>query len=216
METTPVKIRTRRSSPTSSARGRATGSSRERGSASPGSEQQAKRRAAHREKDALGEKLTDHACSTGAECGTDGKFAGATGRARQQEIGDVHAGNEEHKANSGQQHQKKRLDGSDHFLLHRLQRGAFTGIGLGKSCGQVLRYRIHIRAGLGKSDARPEPAYGLHAQSIAAITEIGISPLANGNEDVLVIAEVWQGQVEIGWHHADDGVALAVQHDSAT
>ena len=52
---------------------------RQRGSASPGSEEQAKRRATHRENDALGEKLTDHAGSTGTECGTDGKFAGATG-----------------------------------------------------------------------------------------------------------------------------------------
>ena len=91
-----------------------------------------------------------HASPAGAECGADGKFARAAGRARQQEIGDVHAGDEKHKADSGQQHQKKRLDGSDHFLLQRLQRGAFAGIGLGKSRGQVLRDANPCRRGPGR------------------------------------------------------------------
>jgi hypothetical protein len=156
--------------------------------------------------------LTDNASPAGAKCGSDSEFASATGRTRQLEIGNVYARDQKHKADGGEQYQKEGLDVSDHLLLQWNQGGSFTGIGLRKSRSQVLRDAIHIGAGLGKRDAGLKPTYRFHAQGVAAIAEVGILPLANGNVHIALL-EIPAVITEIRRNHSDDGIRNAGQRE---
>ena len=56
-----------------------------------------------REHDAFGEQLADDPAAAGAERCTNGELAGARGAARQQQVGDVAARDEQHEADGAEQ-----------------------------------------------------------------------------------------------------------------
>ena len=56
-----------------------------------------------REQHAFGEQLADDAAAAGADGGADGDLARAAGGARQQQVGDVGAGDQQHAADRAQQ-----------------------------------------------------------------------------------------------------------------
>ena len=72
----------------------------------PGSEDQPENSADSGKKNAFGEQLADQMAAAGANGGTDGDFALASGGAREQEIGDVGTGDEQNEAHSPHQNQQ--------------------------------------------------------------------------------------------------------------
>ena len=68
--------------------------------------QDAERRAGAAEQQAFGEQRAAQRAGAGAERGTDGEFVFAPDRARENQIGDVRAGDDEDQHRRGQQHQQ--------------------------------------------------------------------------------------------------------------
>ncbi len=73
------------------------------------------------EENALREQLADYPGGTGSECGANGKFACAAGRARKKQIGDVGASDQEHKTDGTEEHQQNSLHIADDVGLERNQ-----------------------------------------------------------------------------------------------
>ena len=68
-------------------------------------------------KQTLRKQLPYQTHSSGAKCGPQGELTAPPRAARQQEIGDVHAHDEEHKNNSAENHQQRGLDAARDLVL---------------------------------------------------------------------------------------------------
>ena len=73
-----------------------------------GASRQAEHSAGQRQHHALGEQLAHEAPAAGAQRGADGEFALQFQHARQQQVGHICAGDEQHETGAGQQHQERR------------------------------------------------------------------------------------------------------------
>ena len=71
------------------------------------------------EQRALGQELTDQAPSARAERHPDGELLLPTGRAREQEVGHIHAGHQEHQVHADEEEDQHRLDAPDQLVPER-------------------------------------------------------------------------------------------------
>ena len=85
----------------------------------PNGKQQPETGAEQTEHHAFSEKLPDQPAAAGAECGANGHFRLARGRAGEQQVGDVDAGNQEHEAYGAEQHEYRPADVAHHRLEQR-------------------------------------------------------------------------------------------------
>ncbi len=82
-----------------------------------------KRAADQREHDAFGQQLPDDAPAAGAERGPHRQLARAHGRAREQQVGDVGAADEEHESDDAEeQHRREPQIAADHRVVQPLER----------------------------------------------------------------------------------------------
>ncbi len=151
----------------------------QRGLCSPLGQRQAQRASREREQDAFGKQLAEDSSRACAKRSANRELAGAARGARQQKIGDVHAGDQEHESNRGEKHQQNRLDVAEHVLPERNQARADAFVVVGKSRRQVARDFAHVRACLFNADAGLEPANPVNAKPRAALGKHRIVPLAN-------------------------------------
>ena len=68
---------------------------------------------------ALGEQLADQAAATGAERGPHGDLALARRRAREQQVRDVHARDQQHEADGAEQQPERASQVADHRFVQR-------------------------------------------------------------------------------------------------
>ena len=96
----------------------------------PGADEEPEYAAAHRKQQTLGEQLSNHSRTACTEGQSNGDLPPAAGPARKQQVRDVGAGDEEHEADRGQQHQQRRADVADDLLVERdyCERHALIGI----------------------------------------------------------------------------------------
>jgi hypothetical protein len=91
----------------------------------------ARGRAGGGEEDALGEELPDDAAAARAEGDADGDLAPARGGAREQQVGDVGAGDEQHAADGSEEDVDRRAHVADDLVAERDQDDADGRVGVG-------------------------------------------------------------------------------------
>ena len=120
-ETTTVKARTTGSREMSAARGNAVRiRGQERAETGKG-DSDADGAADQREQDSLGQELSKDPPATRAECGPDGELTLTRFGARQQEVGEIGAGDEQHEPDRTLQHPQRLADAADHVVLQPVE-----------------------------------------------------------------------------------------------
>ena len=125
-DTPSVKSSTRQSTPTSDAvladarqAGRVDGEQR---ADADDAENRPEHAAGERQHDALGQQLAHDAAAARADGGAHGNLAPPAGRAHEQQVGDVRAGDQQHEADGADEHQQRRADVGDERFAHRHRR----------------------------------------------------------------------------------------------
>src|SRR5262249_32116171 len=106
------------------------------------------------EQETFHEKLRDKTLARGADGGAKNNFLLASGTAREQEIGDIDAGNEQEETDGGKKHPKI-LDGirAGEGVMKGGDGGVPTLVGSGINFGQTVRDVIEFGVGLCQGDA---------------------------------------------------------------
>ena len=129
----------------------------------PDRDQQPERAADGREQHAFGEQLRDEARASRAEGPADRHLALPHGRPREQQVGDVRAGDQQHEADGGEQRHERRPDVADEIIVERNHAQRPAGAGgivrrillphvLGKRIDTLLRRR-DAQSGLEPAEA---------------------------------------------------------------
>jgi len=109
--------------------------------------------AGDREQNAFREQLANQPGPAGAQRATHRELACPRCRTRQREVGDIHASDQQHKADRREQHQEKNPQVANHRLLEGHQGRADALVGVGESRRQVSRDPVHVGARLLDRDA---------------------------------------------------------------
>ena len=173
------------------------------GASAPGSEQEAGDAAGSGEQQAFGEELADHTQAAGAQGGADGNFAGAIGSARQQQVGDVQACDEQHESNGAERNQQAGANPIGELPGHRNQAYApALAYVFGRDFledGKQVRLRL-----LGRDSGTQTDCCG---GAVLAFCGVGGSELPWCPEcEALVVKEVFG-------HDSDDGVGGCVEEE---
>jgi hypothetical protein len=142
IETASVKSRTYGSMPISAERGRLSGRRGQDQASPPPGEQQADRGAAQRQQDAFRQQLAHDASAVGAQRGANGELTPSSRGARQQQIGDVGAGDDQHEPDRAHQQQQRGSNVPHHVVFH------------GDELGPSPRIRLRVLAGQDATDGR--------------------------------------------------------------
>ncbi len=125
-DTASVKPSTRQSTPTAAPSSPIRGSPAGLIASSAPHSQESKREpqnpADHRQQNALRQQLPDHPCPARSQCRANRKFALASRRSHQQQVGHVGAGNQQHQAHRSQQNQQRRPRIPHNRIPQRLNR----------------------------------------------------------------------------------------------
>ncbi len=100
------------------------GQSREDGARTQFGEDEADGAASDAEHDAFGKQLADHPGGAGPQRAPDGEFTSAARRTGKKQIGDIGAGDEEHKTDCAKEHEQNSAHVADNVGLERDQRDA--------------------------------------------------------------------------------------------
>ena len=192
----------------------------------PVGEQQPGGTAEHREQRALCEELKDQASAAGAEREPHGDFLLANRCAREQQICDVRARNQQHERHDDHEHATRDDDvatepGVDRRLSERHERDAAPLIVVRIGLRQLTRDRLQVRFRLLHADTRLQAARHVERQTAPAV---GFHELLQKPARRLLIRHVrhpqrWRadrvGALEAVRHDADDGEIVAVHLDGA-
>ena len=108
---------------------------------------------AKREEQVFCEELANDARAGGAESGTDGEFAEASGAAHERKVGDIGAGDEEKKTDGGEQHPKRTPNDFGGIFQHGNDVGAPVSVEVGASLRGEVGDAKHVLLSLGDGDA---------------------------------------------------------------
>ena len=128
-------------------------------------QQQPEDAADHRQQNAFDQQLTDDPPAAGAERDADGNLARAPRRPREQQVGDVGAGNQQHEADRAHQRpeDQRNLRAGD-AVVEEHEIGLDVPVGVGEIVGQPLFDALQLRAGLRQrhsgASAGPSPGTG--------------------------------------------------------
>ncbi len=146
--------------------------------------------------------------AAGADRQADRGFASSRRGAREQEVGDIRARDEQHEADRACEQEERRLRVADHRLVRRRETHAPAMVRVGirriepGAHGIDLRLRrANGRAGLQSPDGHHEPAVARHAAHV----------VFDGGPQLDVIGR----EAKPRRHHADDDVRAAFHHDRA-
>ena len=171
----------------------------------PTGEDQAQAAADHRQEGALGEQLADQAAAGGAQRQPHGDLAPAPGGARQQQTGDVGAGDEQDEGDRAGEQQEEGPGIGHHALLQAHQLDPVVG---GVLLAQVGGHRLGLRPR--PLEVEPRPQAGDDAEEVETPRRpFGVE--LERHPDVGLVAER-----EPAGEHADHGDRLAVEDDGAT
>ena len=182
----------------------------------PARGQETQRAAGKRQHDAFGQKLPDEPAAAGAECHPDRELARPRRGADQQEIRDVRARNEQHRADRADEHDERGPDGPRQILLERYGAwGPSQGFRIvGRMVGTKLRAeRVEpVRSGL---DRDPRAQASNRAGKIVDAVDGRIAKRrareARRDEHLALARDAAAGMMEAGWQHADDRVGIVVE-----
>ena len=134
-------------------------------------EQKPETAAQDREHQAFREQLQHQPAAAGAERSADRHLLLANGRAHEQQVRDVCAGDEDDDRDGGEQREERRADRTDDlfFELDDLRGLVRTRIGI--LLGEPLRDRLHLGRRLSDRDVGFEP--GDHREEVAAARRVG-------------------------------------------
>ena len=117
-------------------------------------EQQPEHAADHREQHAFGHELAQQPAAAGAERRAHGKLAMTRLRAREQQVGEVRARDQQHEPDRRLQHPDGAAGAADDFLLHRLHLQDVTRAGVRRCAPRRLPAAARTR-GSSRRRARP-------------------------------------------------------------
>ena len=80
----------------------------------------------------FGQQLADQASASRAQRTAHAHLAAARGGTREQQVGQVHAGDQQDKSDGGGKGQQRRADAADGGLLQAAEGGVPAGVGIGK------------------------------------------------------------------------------------
>ena len=153
-----VNASTRPSTPMCSSRGSETGANAASPSHGGHREEHARHRAAGAEHEALGQQLPDDARAPGAEDGAQGELALPRHRARQQQVRDVGARDEQDEPHGAEQHVERGLHVPRQRVAQRHDRQR-PGLVVGRMLlAHPLADRVHLRGGVRQGHASLEAA----------------------------------------------------------
>jgi hypothetical protein len=152
--------------------------------------------------------------ASSAQRKADGELLRASIGAGEEQVRNIHAGDEQNKSHRAEQHQQDGLHVADDGLAKRRERGTNTLIVCGELHSEMIGDGIHIRLRLRERDAGFQARDAADAQTVAADIESFGGPRANGQVNIFRLKRT-EVQVEIGGNDADDGEALSVERESA-
>ena len=169
--------------------------------------------AQHRQHRALGEEQTGHPRLAGAQRHPDRDLLPSPGRARQHQMGDVDAGDDEDQPHRPQHDEQDVALAPDQRVAQRHQPPGQVLVGVLDQ--EPLAQRRHRRLGLRGANARTQPP---HRVEIVAVEDAGLILLGAqgmlGDEPARRHPQLRGcGEVEVRRQHALDGEQLAVQRD---
>jgi len=150
------------------------------------------------EEKALGEHLLEDAGAGGAKSEAHGEFAAAARGAREQEIGDVGAGDEEHEADGADEHEQSGANVASELIAESDGVGADFGVGVRVLLFELFGDDGEIGVGGGEGDAEFEARDDLKIV-VAAVGQFLLGE-ADRNPDFGFTV----GELEAAGHHADD------------
>src|SRR5208283_1144108 len=103
------------------------------------------------------QQLAYNATPACAERGTNSNFAGSRSGAREKQVREVGAGDDEHEPDRAQKHQEGRANVADNQALKREQVNLPSGIFRWKLLCETLPDHVELRLGLGDRNTRLEP-----------------------------------------------------------
>ncbi len=174
--------------------------------------------AGHRKDRALGGELAKNAHPRGAERAAQGNLALAAGRASEQQVCDVGAGDQQQEADGDEEHHQRAPRVLDDILLQRNDPDAHvSGLVLGMLRAKLSRDAVHVRLGLLERHLRLEPPEHREERQVAwqlrRVVELQRLPdLRVG--DLKRLRR--QPQPEARRHDSDHGLIETVQPDPTT
>ncbi len=184
----------------------AVGRRRQNQAGPPTGEQHTDRCGAQRQQDAFRQQLAHDPSAFGAQRGANGELALARRGARQQQIGDISAGDDQDESDRTDQQQQRGLDVPDHVVLHADEPHPMPGIRLRVLTGQDAADDRHLGLRRFHGHTRFEPANNLNSWVRLPRTQQAPVILLDWNVDLRLLAEP-----AIGGQYADYGAIHAVQ-----
>ena len=129
-------------------------------------------------------QLPDHAALARAHGGANGHLSAARRGAGQQQIGDVGAGDQEHKADRAQQHQESGPHVPHDFLRQRPHVDAVLGIRLGIGLRELRGHAVHVGLRLLSGHPGLQASHGAQTGMRLARARQHVVPLAEQGVDV--------------------------------
>ena len=161
-----------------------------------------------RERHALGEQLAEKPRPGRANRRAHGDLARSHGAAREQQVREVGAGDQQHEGHGAEQDQHRTPDLPDQHFAQRRQADRHPSVQR-LLADDVLRHSIEVGGRGCRRRARLEPAE--HVEEIVAVRVHVVAGLErHRHEHLQVAAEERERRRE----HADDGVRLGVQRDA--
>ena len=159
--------------------------------------------------------MANQPVARGAQRQTDGHLPLARPGAGEQQICNVHAGDEQHESDNTKKDQQSRADIARQILLqrHDAQRPAeIAGIGIGILLAQRVRERIELRLRRRDAHARMKPGQRALYEACYAVRRIGKRPgrESRGSPYFDAAEKRAAGMLEVGRHDPDDGVKVQV------
>ena len=175
----------------------------------PRRDQQANAGADARQHHALDNQLADEAPASGAHRGADGHLLLAAHGPRQQQVGHVGAGDEQHQRDRAQQQEQRRPHVLHHLILERRHHGAHVAIRFGELLLECERDALQLGTRRLQRHVGSEARDRKDPRVPAAILGQCRHPRAEGHVEVGGLE-----QFEARRQHADDGVRLVVEQQA--
>ena len=146
----------------------------------------------------------------GAERGANGNLAMPRGGARQQKIGDIRAGDEQHAADRAEERVEHRLHVAHAVILDRHHEDAPAFVGIGILLRELGGEHFELRLRLRDRHARLEPAHDIDVMPATRVVRRFIRLECHRHPDI-----DFARQAKAGRRDADDGVRLAIELNRA-
>ncbi len=175
------------------------------------SQAQSEQRAGSGKDETFSEQLADNACAACAECAAHRELLASCGGARQHEVGEIDAGDQQDSAHGAPQHHKRAAQPSADVVLqwhrHHVALVVVAGLGILQVPAHDRRGRLRIANRLCKPDSRIEPAD--HGDDVSLVARWAVEVERRNRVDFNSRRE-HAAKVETFWKDADDRCLLAV------